>query len=525
MQRTGAAYARYSTDLQSDRSVEDQIALCEDFARRSGITIKHRFHDRAQSGATIAGRDGLAAMLAAAVRGDFDVIIVEALDRLSRDQADLAGLYKRLSFLGVDIVAVHDGKADHIQIGIRGLVSALFLDDLKNKTRRGMAGVIEQGRHAGGLAYGYRPTPGEPGVLQIYDPEADVVRRIFDDFNAGSSAREIAHALNAEGVPAPRGAAWGASAIHGNASRGYGVLRNALYDGRLIWNKARMIRHPDTGRRVSRMNPPEQWKEVAVPHLRIVDPDVWQAAQRPRRKYTPGPGRKLRILSGLLKCAKCGSGMAICDKTGGYIGIRCSGRHERGICDNARKYNLRRIEAAVIDGLRAAMTHPEAVRAYVEGFMEARRGEARDRQKAERKLATATAAIHRLNDALIEGRIDAAYFDGKIGALRADEEAARAALADAPDAGPITLHPAAVAAHAAAIETIGARLTDIEGADPEAVRLFRDLIDRVVVHDAADGGVEVEVFGKIGPLVSGGKLVAGARYAPIPPISFGRRAA
>lgn len=75
----------------------------------------------------------------------FDVILVEALDRLSRDQEDLAGIWKRLNFLGIELRAVHDGKADQIQIGIRGLVGALYLQDLAHKVRRGMAGVVRDG--------------------------------------------------------------------------------------------------------------------------------------------------------------------------------------------------------------------------------------------------------------------------------------------------------------------------------------------------------------------------------------------
>jgi DNA invertase Pin-like site-specific DNA recombinase len=80
----------------------------------------------------------------------FGVVIVEALDRLSRDMEDLAGLHKRLSFQGIEIQAVHDGTADAILIGIRGLVGQMQREDGAKKVRRGMAGVVRAGRHAGG---------------------------------------------------------------------------------------------------------------------------------------------------------------------------------------------------------------------------------------------------------------------------------------------------------------------------------------------------------------------------------------
>jgi site-specific DNA recombinase len=125
-----AIYARFSTELQQARSIEDQVALCCGYAAKNGLEVAAVYDDRARSGASILGRDGLMRMMDAARDGAFDVILVEALDRLSRDQEDLAGLWKRLNFLGIELRAVHDGKADQIQIGIRGLVGALYFQDL-----------------------------------------------------------------------------------------------------------------------------------------------------------------------------------------------------------------------------------------------------------------------------------------------------------------------------------------------------------------------------------------------------------
>ena len=152
-----AVYARFSTDLQNERSIDDQLELCRTFANNQSLNPVLTFEDRAQSGASIVGRNGIARLMRAAQEGQYQVLVVEALDRLSRDQEDLAHIWKRLSFLGIEIRAVHDGTADAVQIGIRGLLGSLFLTDLANKVRRGMDGVIRDGRHAGGRAYGYRP--------------------------------------------------------------------------------------------------------------------------------------------------------------------------------------------------------------------------------------------------------------------------------------------------------------------------------------------------------------------------------
>lgn len=169
-----AIYARFSTDLQQTRSIDDQVALCRAHAEKAGMTVLSVYADSARSGASMFGRDGLMRMMDAAREKAFDVILVESLDRLSRDQEDLAGIWKRLSFLGIELRAVHDGKADHIQIGIRGLVGALYLQDLAHKVRRGLSGVVRDGRHAGGRAYGYKPVPGQPGMLSIDEEEAAI---------------------------------------------------------------------------------------------------------------------------------------------------------------------------------------------------------------------------------------------------------------------------------------------------------------------------------------------------------------
>src|SRR5690606_8152812 len=93
------------------------------------------------------------------------------------------------------------------------------------------------------------------GEREIVPEEADTIRRIFRDYAAGLSPKQIAKDLNHEAVPGPRGTLWSSSTIHGNPKRGTGILHNELYIGRLVWNKLRYLKDPDTGRRVSRLNP------------------------------------------------------------------------------------------------------------------------------------------------------------------------------------------------------------------------------------------------------------------------------
>ena len=286
-----AIYARYSSDNQRDASIADQLRICREFAARQGWTVVQEFTDHAISGATLL-RSGFQALMRDALNRRFDVVLAESLDRFSRDQEDTAGLFKRLTFAGVNIVTLAEGDITHLHIGFKGTMNALFLKDLAEKTHRGLRGRIEDGKSAGGLCYGYR-------VVQ------DTQRRNRDDrrarnrtgasrrsSNASSGTSSLAchrsrspKTLNREGVAGPFGGAWSPSTIYGNAKRGTGILNNELYVGRLVWNRLRYVKNPDTGKRVSRLNPSSEWMSKDVPHLRIVPDDLWTAAKA-RQKQT-----------------------------------------------------------------------------------------------------------------------------------------------------------------------------------------------------------------------------------------------
>jgi DNA invertase Pin-like site-specific DNA recombinase len=206
-----AIYARFSSDRQTDKSIDDQVALCRALCTSEGLAVAAVYDDRAISGASTLNRLGWQRLMRDAAAGHFDVVVAEALDRISRDQEDLAGIHKRLKFAGIAIRTVQDGIAGDIHIGVKGLLGALYLQDLAQKTRRGQAGVIRDGRHNGGRSFGYRPMPGKPGVLTIDEGEANTVRAIFTSYLEGQSPRDIAVALNRDHISGPRGGAWNAS--------------------------------------------------------------------------------------------------------------------------------------------------------------------------------------------------------------------------------------------------------------------------------------------------------------------------
>lgn len=150
-----AIYARFSSDLQDGRSITDQCALARAYAERNGLQIVAEFCDAAISGASTINRPGLNDLKYAASRRQFEVVLTESLDRLSRDQADIALIYRELSFYGVSIITLADGAISELHVGLKGTMAALFLKDLAQKTRRGLVGRTKEGKVSAGLCYGY----------------------------------------------------------------------------------------------------------------------------------------------------------------------------------------------------------------------------------------------------------------------------------------------------------------------------------------------------------------------------------
>ena len=196
MSLRGAIYSRFSTDKQSESSIEDQVRVCTEWCTKNGATVVARFEDQGISGAAIGNRPGLQQALAAPV----EVLVLMDLTRLSRSQADLPKLIDRLVHRGVRVIGVQDGydsarKGHKLQAGLTGIMGEAFREMISEKTYSALESRAQRGESAGGVCYGYR------------DGEADIVVRIFELYADGVSPRGIVDRLNREAVPSP-GAKW-----------------------------------------------------------------------------------------------------------------------------------------------------------------------------------------------------------------------------------------------------------------------------------------------------------------------------
>ncbi len=328
------------------------------------------------SGASLM-RVGMQSLMRDASQNKFDVVVAEALDRFSRDQEDVARLYKHLKFAGVKIVTVSEGEIGPLHIGLKGTMNALYLEDLAEKTRRGLRGRVEAGRSGGGVSYGYRAVrvpEGEPrGEREIVPEEAAIVHRIFKAFANGVAPKKICKTLNAEKVPGPRGFAWSPSTIHGSASRGIGILNNELYVGRYVWNRQRFVKNPATGKRVARLNPPSEWLITELPDLRILDDELWNAAKarqsRTRKAMRQGLVRVRQpkyLFSGLTSCGMCGGGYILSSRDT----LVCFNARERGTCSNRRSIKRQEVEARTLRAMRELFFDRGAFGEFCRGFAE-----------------------------------------------------------------------------------------------------------------------------------------------------------
>lgn len=492
-----AVYARYSSDNQRDASIADQIRVCRTLAERERWTVAQEFEDHALSGATLL-RPGFQALMRRALNREFDIVLAESLDRFSRDQEDTAGLFKRLTFLGVRIVTLAEGEITHLHVGLKGTMNALFLKDLADKTRRGLRGRVEAGKSGGGLCYGYRVvrsvngsvlTTGEREIELI---EAAIVERVFKEFASGASSKRIAKRLNQEGIRGPFGAQWNPSTIHGNASRGTGILNNELYVGRLIWNRLRYLKNPDTGKRVSRLNPQAEWITKDVPDLRIVPDDLWNAAKRrqeaTRRVLASSPSlvkarRPQYLFSGLTRCGVCGSGFVLRSRNR----LSCFGASDKGICTNRLTIRRDEVEARVLHALQGKLLRRDLFEDFCKEFtheMNRLRMAARASITAnEHELARVETAIQTLVQSIKDGVPGAVLRDE---AIRLDERRTelKGRLARAVEPPPL-LHSNMADLYREKVLHL-ARALQHEESRTEAAEALRGLIETIVLTPQGD---------------------------------------
>jgi len=394
-----AVYARYSTDRQDARSIDDQIRRCRAFADVRGYSVTHEFKDAAQSGAHLERVDMQRMLALARQRGGspFKALIVDDLSRLSRDLGDTWRIiFEDLAAAQVRVIdattgMASDGAGARLTFGALALVNDTFLQLVRTETHRGLEGRAIAGFWTGGKVYGYRteaeqapPDPEHPRrVVLIDEAEAARVRWIFQRYTEGAGLGAIADELNRQGVPAPydstvakkRGRGWGQGTIRA-------MLLNERYLGRFTWNKRKYVRVPGKKNRRAVLRPASEWRTTERPELAIIDAATWAVVQArftsrgvgPKGGRPLGAGRQMHLFSGIARCGVCGAGMGVVgqrQKEGRkYITFGCTSYAHRGpaICANSLTVSEIKLNAGLVGAIRGLFASPALIARIVERF-------------------------------------------------------------------------------------------------------------------------------------------------------------
>jgi DNA invertase Pin-like site-specific DNA recombinase len=366
-----AIYARFSSSRQDERSIDDQVRRCREFIvqhygpdRRVEV-----FTDYAVSGASL-DRRGFEGMMSAVESGTVAAVVTEDVSRISRDFADAAQIFKRLQYARVPLLGVADGidtsaKHGKLTYTLKSLVADLYLDDLRDKTLRGMEGRALAGYATGTVPYGYRTRPefDERGRelgkrIDIDKLAASIVVRMYTEFVEGRSMSWIARTLNREGIASPRArtrhrfAGWSVGSLRE-------IFRNERYIGVWRFKTMQWVKVPGTNRRLPRKRAADEVITRQRPELQVVPLSLWESVQArlARRRGHRKQVRSRYLLSGVLHCASCAGPMTI----SGGSGLRntyyqCSTHRNKGLCSNGASVRAMDLVPEVLAAIRGQIS-------------------------------------------------------------------------------------------------------------------------------------------------------------------------
>ena len=361
-----AIYARYSSDLQNPKSIDDQILLCKNLINQhfssQPIDIVAIYSDAEVSG-IMKDRIGLNDLLEAVKLRQFDILVTEAQDRLSRSMKDIAEIYEVCSFFDVQLWTAHEGEIGEINIAFNGAMNSIYLKSLKQRLLRSAVGRVNEGLFPAGLVYGYRVVrdkfneKGEQikGLREIDPITSKTVQWIFKEYARGISVNQIIVTLNRKKVPSPSGGIWRSTTLKASIKRREGILYNELYKGVLIYNRRKTIIDPTTGRSKQIVKPENEWVRKEIPYLRIISDALWNKVEERNiltsHKLTKKPIKKPKAyyghpLTGVIYCGVCNSQKFLANE-GRYV---CRGyRFKKTECKNARGTKEDELKELVFD--------------------------------------------------------------------------------------------------------------------------------------------------------------------------------
>ena len=365
-------YSRVSTGAQErdGTSLETQERACVELAKDRGWRVVRCVRDAASGGAL--ERDGLDELRSALRRGEADVVVAYAVDRLSRNQNHIGVLFEEFERSGARLELVterfEDTAVGRFILAARAFIAEVEREKIAERTMRGKAERARNGRIPqafGRGCYGYTYNPGT-GRRELEPFQAIVVRRIFERYAETRSFSAVANDLNDAGIPAFAGGRWYPITIRR-------VLLNEAYIGRTVYRRTKRVpvRAAGAGRR-SRVieRPPEEHIEIPGATPAIIEHSLWTRVQAilndPERTKRRSVAKRHYVLRGRLSCGRCQSamvGQTLNPKGKSYSYYRCRHTYTRNTarsCDS-RYVRAEALEQGVWAEVRKVLAAPELV--------------------------------------------------------------------------------------------------------------------------------------------------------------------
>lgn len=360
--KVAAAYIRVSTDDQIEFSPDSQLEKIKLYAEKNQMLLPEEFIflDEGISGRNTKKRPAFNTMIGLAKRKPkpFDVILVWKFSRFARNREDSV-VYKSMlrKELNIDVVSIsEDVGDDKMAILFEAMIEAMdeyYSINLAEEVKRGMTEKAKRGGVLSIPGFGYKI---ENGQYVIVPEEAEVVRKVFNDYANGKGYLTIAKSLNAMGIRTHRG-----NKIENRTIEYW--LNNPVYIGKIRWN-------PDG--KLSRNYTADTAIISDGTHTPIIDIATWNKVLERMKlkkekfgKYYSADRKDIsHWLTGIVRCEKCG---AVLSNQGGFFG--CSNRC-RGTCEGVGYIKADKLSKITLDIL-SQIELPNAVLSFEEpGYTE-----------------------------------------------------------------------------------------------------------------------------------------------------------
>jgi len=332
MTKKAVIYARVSTEEQAREgktSIDYQIQRCGEYAASHGFAILEKFADSCSGAIPIFERPQGDRVLEICDSRKVDAVIIYTTDRLSRDPYGIdSPLFKKyLDDKGVELHFVDTGIVGHhmTDMLLQAMKTFAAAEERVKFAKRSKQGRDSKARGnpdnglsprmvmTGHPPYGYRREGvKDKAKMFVYEPEAEIVRSIFNWYTNGASMslRAIISKLEGNGIPTPQ--------YRKNASKYWtpttirGILMNEIYAGRTYYGKTRVVKKHELQRKGKRVKQPQdKWIPIDVPELAIIDKETYKLAQKrlERNKQLIRHAKHDYLLSGFFRCGACGNAM------------------------------------------------------------------------------------------------------------------------------------------------------------------------------------------------------------------------